>query len=73
MREIKQKIIWAALAVEDSKEVILIEPLKVKVKDQFGNVSTITVEGHYTTPITFLEKVTDLVDVAAKVLEKWTR
>ena len=68
MKEIKTKVIWAVLVVEDDKEIVAIEPLRVKAKDRSGNVSIVTVEGHYTSPITFLEKVTDLVDKAVELL-----
>lgn len=73
MREIKTKVIWAILVISEDKEVVVIEPLVVKTKDRFGNVSTLKVEGHYTTPVTFLEYATELADTATKVLSKWTK
>ena len=65
----KTKVVWAALIIEEGKEVTTIEPLKVKFKNQFGEISTVVVEGHLSSPITFLEKVTDLVDYGTKIYE----
>jgi hypothetical protein len=64
------KVVWAALVIEEDKEVTLIEPLKVKFKDAFGSISTVVVEGHITPPDTFLQKVSSLVSYGKEVYGK---
>jgi hypothetical protein len=68
MKEKKTKVIWAAIVVPDDKEVIAIEPLRIKCKNGWFDVETITIEGHTSKPDDFLKKVSELIINAPALL-----
>jgi hypothetical protein len=65
----KTKVIWAAIVINEDKNVIAIEPLRIKCKNQFGEVETITAPGNTTDSTTFLEKSAALVVVSEEIYE----
>jgi hypothetical protein len=63
------KVIWAAVIINEDKNVIAIEPLKIKCKNKFGEVETITVGGVTTDTDTFLQKSSALVSYSKEIKE----
>lgn len=70
MKETKLKVIWAAVVVPADKEIIVIEPLRIKCKNGWFAQEAITVEGHLDSPEDFLKKVSELITKAPAILNE---
>jgi hypothetical protein len=70
MKEIKTKVIWAAVVVPADKEIIAIEPLRVICKNGWFDKETITIEGHLMKPDEFIKKAAELIIDSSSLLNE---